>query len=90
MGYLIGISRVDPLHWNLTLERFLPEDMTTLPDIDLDFPRALRDALIAPLDFQFDQTADGRVLKLLNIVDGRSLDPVRSAACRSARHSAGR
>ena len=38
VGYLIGISHVDPLHWNLTLERFLPEDMTTLPDIDLDFP----------------------------------------------------
>ena len=46
VGYLIGISHVDPLRWGLTLERFIPEDMTTLPDIDLDFPRALRDELI--------------------------------------------
>ena len=46
VGYLIGISHVDPLRWDLTLERFIPEDMTTLPDIDLDFPRALRDELI--------------------------------------------
>ena len=46
MGYLIGISHVDPLKWNLTLERFISEDMTTLPDIDLDFPRGLRDELI--------------------------------------------
>ena len=46
VGYLIGISHVDPLRWGLTLERFIPEDMTTLPDIDLDFPRALRDDLI--------------------------------------------
>ena len=46
VGYLIGISHVDPLRWRLTLERFIPEDMTTLPDIDLDFPRALRDELI--------------------------------------------
>ena len=46
VGYLIGISHVDPLRWGLTLERFIPEEMTTLPDIDLDFPRALRDELI--------------------------------------------
>ena len=47
VGYLIGISHVDPLKWNLTLERFLPDDMTSLPDIDLDFPRGLREELIA-------------------------------------------
>ncbi len=41
-GYLIGISHVDPLRWDLTLERFISEDMSMLPDIDLDFPRALR------------------------------------------------
>ena len=46
VGYLIGISHVDPLMWDLTLERFISEDMTTLPDIDLDFPRGLRDELI--------------------------------------------
>ena len=45
-GYLIGISHVDPLAWDLTLERFISEDMTMLPDIDLDFPRGLRDELI--------------------------------------------
>ena len=45
-GYLIGISHVDPLRWDLTLERFMSEDMSMLPDIDLDFPRALRDDLI--------------------------------------------
>ena len=46
VGYLIGISHVDPLKWDLTLERFISEDMTMLPDIDLDFPRGLRDELI--------------------------------------------
>ena len=46
VGYLIGISHVDPLQWDLTLERFISEEMTTLPDIDLDFPRGLRDELI--------------------------------------------
>ena len=54
VGYLIGISHVDPLRWGLTLERFIPEDMTTLPDIDLDFPRALRDELIERVHRHFD------------------------------------
>ena len=53
VGYLIGISHVDPLKWNLTLERFLSADMTVLPDIDLDFPRALRDELIERVHRQF-------------------------------------
>ena len=46
VGYLIGISHGDPLRWNLTLERFISEDTSQLPDIDLDFPRGLRDELI--------------------------------------------
>ena len=53
VGYLIGISHVDPLKWDLTLERFISEDMTTLPDIDLDFPRGLRDELIERVHCQF-------------------------------------
>ena len=53
VGYLIGISHVDPLKWNLTLERFISEDMTTLPDIDLDFPRGLRDELIERVHSHF-------------------------------------
>ena len=52
-GYLIGISHVDPLRWNLTLERFISENMTTLPDIDLDFPRGLRDELIERIHTRF-------------------------------------
>ena len=57
VGYLIGISHIDPLRWHLPLERFLPEDMTTLPDIDLDFPRALRDDLIARVHAHFGPDA---------------------------------
>ena len=52
-GYLIGISHVDPLKWGLTLERFISEDTSLLPDIDLDFPRALRDELIRRVHRRF-------------------------------------
>ena len=47
VGYLIGLSHVDPLLYGLTNERFLPLDSSRLPDIDLDFPRKSRDKLIA-------------------------------------------
>ncbi len=53
VGYLIGISHIDPLKWDLTLERFISADMTVLPDIDLDFPRALRDELIERVHAHF-------------------------------------
>jgi len=47
VGYLIGLSHIDPLRYNLSLERFLPDDvMSGPPDIDLDFPRTIREDLI--------------------------------------------
>ena len=53
VGYLIGISHVDPVRWGLTLERFISEDTSLLPDIDLDFPRTLRDELIRRVHQRF-------------------------------------
>jgi error-prone DNA polymerase len=44
--YLTGLSHVDPIENDLLLGRFLNEELTALPDIDLDFPRDIRDVLI--------------------------------------------
>jgi error-prone DNA polymerase len=44
--YLIGLSHVDPVATNLYLGRFLNEALQSVPDIDLDFPREIREALI--------------------------------------------
>jgi len=46
IGYLIGLSHIDPLRYDLSLERFLPGDAAGPPDIDLDFPRNIRERLI--------------------------------------------
>ena len=47
VGYLIGLSHIDPLEFNLSLDRFLPEEqLINVPDIDLDFPREIREVLI--------------------------------------------
>ena len=44
--YLTGLSHVDPVKNDLFLGRFLNEELTSLPDIDLDFPRDMREVLI--------------------------------------------
>src|SRR4051812_6700602 len=44
--YLTGLSHVDPIANKLLLGRFLNEELTALPDIDLDFPRDIREVLI--------------------------------------------
>ncbi|MBV9195030.1 MAG: error-prone DNA polymerase [Solirubrobacterales bacterium] len=44
--YLTGLSHVDPIATELRIGRFLNEELTALPDIDLDFPRDIREKLI--------------------------------------------
>ncbi|HEY1538911.1 MAG TPA: DNA polymerase III subunit alpha [Solirubrobacteraceae bacterium] len=44
--HLTGLSHVDPIANKLLLGRFLSENLTALPDIDLDFPREIRERLI--------------------------------------------
>src|SRR4051812_32981814 len=44
--YLTGLSHVDPVANNLSLGRFLNRELASVPDIDLDFPRDIREKLI--------------------------------------------
>ncbi len=44
--YLTGLSHVDPVEAGLFAGRFLNEEVSAVPDIDLDFPRDIREKLI--------------------------------------------
>jgi error-prone DNA polymerase len=44
--YLTGLSHVDPVRAGLSLGRFINRELTSVPDIDLDFPRDIREKLI--------------------------------------------
>lgn len=44
--YLLGLSHIDPVANHLFLGRFLNETLASVPDIDLDFPREIREELI--------------------------------------------
>ncbi len=56
VNYLIGISDIDPLDYDLIMERFLSESRKGLPDIDLDVESARRiEAYRAIVDAYSDQ-----------------------------------
>ena len=44
--YLTGLSHVDPVQADLSLGRFLNRELVAVPDVDLDFPRDIREKLI--------------------------------------------
>ncbi len=46
VAYLLGITEVDPLEWDLMFERFLTDDRIGFPDVDLDFSQERRQEVI--------------------------------------------
>ena len=46
ISYLIGITNIDPIKYDLIFERFLNPERVSMPDIDLDFADARRDEVI--------------------------------------------
>jgi error-prone DNA polymerase len=59
--YLIGLSHIDPVANDLFLGRFLNEEMASVPDIDLDFPRDIREKLILRVYERFGREHVGLV-----------------------------
>ena len=62
--YLLGITHVDPVKYNINFARFLNEYRTNLPDIDFDFPYNLRDEVFLKIELQWP----GRVARISNHV----------------------
>lgn len=46
VSYVLGITHVDPLKYDLLFERFLNPERVSLPDIDTDFPDQRRDEVL--------------------------------------------
>jgi error-prone DNA polymerase len=57
--YLTGLSHIDPIVNELAIGRFLHDEIESLPDIDIDFPRDIRAGLIAriPKHYGTDRAA---------------------------------
>lgn len=55
VAYVLGITKVDPIRNRLFLGRFLNEEMSSIPDIDIDVSTAHREQLIRYVYEQYGQ-----------------------------------
>lgn len=62
--YLLGISHVDPIKYNIKFSRFLNEFRDNLPDIDYDFPYNMRDEVFLKLQMKWP----GKIARISNHV----------------------
>lgn len=60
LSYAVGITNVDPLHYDLLFERFLNPERVSMPDIDIDFEDERRDEVKQYLRSHYgnEKTAD--------------------------------
>jgi DNA polymerase III subunit alpha len=55
VSYILGITSVDPLKFNLIFERFLNPERISAPDIDLDFADVDRDKVIKYIEEKYNK-----------------------------------
>ncbi len=55
VSFLLNITEVDPIKYNLLFERFLNPERVTMPDIDIDFEDTNRDKIVSYLIEKYGQ-----------------------------------
>lgn len=55
VAYILGITQINPLEFNLYFERFLNEERISMPDIDIDIQDDKRDEIIEYLKNKYGQ-----------------------------------
>jgi len=55
VSYILGITNIDPIKYNLLFERFLNPERISMPDIDLDFADDRRDEVLAYVREKYGQ-----------------------------------
>lgn len=73
--YLLGITHVDPVKYNIKFARFLNEHRNNLPDIDLDFPHKFRDEVF----FQLENKWANKIARISNKVHYHDKSALRQA-----------
>ena len=88
--YLTGLSHVDPVRAGLFLGRFLNEELTDVPDIDLDFPRDVREQLIPRIHERYGPGALGAGVRVPDLPrQGRGARAREGAGAAADRDRAG-
>lgn len=62
VAYLVGITDIDPIRFDLLFERFLNPERVSMPDIDVDFCYNRRDEVIR---YMFDKYGEDHVSQII-------------------------
>lgn len=62
VSYVLGITNIDPLKYNLLFERFLNPSRNEMPDIDIDFADTRRDEVIAYVRERFGEDKVAQII----------------------------
>ena len=73
--YLLGISNIDPVKYNINFARFLNKYRDNLPDIDFDFSHKLRDEVFLKLELNWPN----QVARISNHVHWHEKSALREA-----------
>ena len=74
--YLLGITDIDPIFYNINLARFMHEQRSDNPDIDIDFPYNLRNEVYRRI---YDHFGKHRVARISNHLYFREKSAIREA-----------
>ncbi len=61
VSYLLGITKIDPLKYDLLFERFLNPARKTMPDLDIDFADYGRDEIIEYVKDRYGSSRVGQI-----------------------------
>lgn len=75
--YILGITNINPLEYDLLFERFLQPDRPSMPDIDIDFDEKRRDEVI---DYVSSKYGEDNVAKIITFSKIKARAAVRDAA----------
>lgn len=62
ISYILGITNIDPIHYNLIFERFMNPDRISPPDIDLDFPDTGRDRVLQYVENKYGRDKVAQII----------------------------
>ena len=74
--YLIGITEIDPLQYDLVFERFIDENRIDLPDIDVDFEDEKRDEVKQYITDKYGKDKVCSIVSFATFKGRNSLDEV--------------
>lgn len=77
VAYCMGITRLDPIKYDLLFERFLNPDRISMPDIDIDFDSRYRDQMIR---YAADKYGRDHVAQIITFSTIKARAAVRDAA----------